>query len=169
MARRTRSRFIRPAPKSKIWLGNGINTVTLAPGPVLVSTLNAAALALRPFTILRTRMLIIVSTDQTIASEGNSGVYSRQVVTESAAAAGIGSVPTPITETEADYFVYQPFAFDFLFFDATGVNLSTNQYVIDSKAMRKVGFDDQVIGVAELQVSNGALLSIQGRTLIQLH
>ncbi len=168
MARR-HTRFVRPPKSTKLWLGGAIGLTTIAPGPVLVSTLNAAALALRPFTILRTRVLLYVESDQSAASERNQGVYSKTVVSEAAAAAGIGSIPTPITEPDASYFVYQPFAFNFDLGDATGFIVTVQEYEIDSKAMRKVGNDDQLVGIVELQTSNGAIIAIQGRTLIQLH
>ena len=68
MANRTR-RFVRPAPKTKIWIGAGAGTTVLAASSAtLVSVLNAGALALRPFTILRTRMDLLVASDQTGAA-----------------------------------------------------------------------------------------------------
>ena len=55
MARR-RTRFIRPAPRSNVWIGLNVAPVAIAAASdVTVATFNAAALALRPFTIVRTR------------------------------------------------------------------------------------------------------------------
>ncbi len=79
MARRSaRVRFTRPAPKTKIWIGNGLDLTVLASNAAtLVSTLSAGALLLRPFTVLRTRIVIHSESDQITATEVPAGVYSR--------------------------------------------------------------------------------------------
>jgi len=41
--------------------------------------------------------------------------------------------------------------------------------VIDSKAMRKVGPNQDIAGMFSSESNAGALLTIQGRLLIQLH
>lgn len=170
MARR-RHRFVRPAPKTKMWIGTGVGRASVSgTTPLLLASLNATALALRPFTILRSRILFYAESDQIIATETNSGVYSRQVVTDSAIAAGVGSVPTPLSQFEADYYVYQPFQYDFLFSTASGHQTQfAYQYMIDSKAMRKVGPDDDIAIVVEQRGVVGATVGTEGRALIQLH
>ena len=172
MARRTRS-VIRPAPRTKVWIGAGIAQVVITGGAAtLFSSLNAIALALRPFTILRTRMVISVQSDQVSASEFASGVFSMQVVTDSAVAAGATAVPTPLSETEAAYFVYQPWFTNFVRLDATGFqddNGQGNFWVIDSKAQRKVGLDDDVANIIQVRTATGVNLATEGRILLQLH
>ena len=56
MARRVaRARFVRPAPRTKMWIGAGVGiTTALGSTTQLISLLSAGALLLRPFTILRT-------------------------------------------------------------------------------------------------------------------
>jgi len=171
MARRfSRAHFVRPPKKTKIWIRAAFTATDIPSStPVLISGLNPSGLALRPFTLLRTRMLLSVISNQIIATESAAGVFSDQVVTETASAAGIGSLPTPLSEANADFHVYQPYVTEFTFFDATGVDRFTQQYVIDSKAMRKVGVDDDMVFVAENQGSDGVILAAQGRQLIQLH
>ena len=174
MARRhSRAHFSRPAPKTKVWIGAGVANAAIAgSATVLYSTLNAAALALRPFTILRTRLIISVTSDQITASEFVQGTFTKQVVTEAAAAAGVGSVPSGITEPDADYFVYMGFMAEFILSSAVGLFDNTGEgrnWVVDSKAMRKVGIDDQVVTIIENRVATGLLLAVEGRTLIQLH
>jgi len=136
--------------------------------------LNAASLAIRPFTIVRTRLAISFLSDQVASSEFTQAVLGMQVVTEAAATAGIASIPTPITEVNADFFVYKPMFSQILF--ATGVGFQESvgdaaMYVVDSKAMRKVGIDDDV--AQTLEVRQGATLgvdiAIEGRFLIKLH
>ncbi len=174
MARRfTRGRFVRPAKATKIWLGAGLAAAGAAAGSAtLLTTLNAAALALRPFTILRTRQVIHFTSDQSAVSEFTQGVYTKQIVTESAAAAGVASVPSGITESEADFFVYQPIFQLITVLTAVGFasDLGTSvTFVVDSKAMRKVGIDDQLVSVVELRGGTAGTIAIEGRTLIQLH
>ena len=108
MARRHRS-FTRPAARTMMWIGAGIVEQNVATsGGTLLGTLSAGALGLRPFTVIRSHVWVHIKSDQAAVSEFVQGVFSSQVVTDSAAAAGIASVPTGITEPEADYFVYQP-------------------------------------------------------------
>ena len=146
MARR-RTRFVRPAKSTKVWMSIGLGPTTVVTGTslVLMGVYNALALALRPFTILRTRGLLAIASDQAIALETNSGAFSMQIITDSASAAGIASIPTPLSQPEADYFVYQPWEYDMVFFTGVGVEMhGSTQYQIDSKSMRKVGLDDDI-------------------------
>ena len=175
MARRVRSRavFVRPPARTKIWIGNGLGATTLVSGATLVSSLNAAALALRPFTILRTRIVISLLSDQVAATEFLQAVYARIVVTDSAVTAGIASVPTPLSEPEASFYVYEPLFNNILVGATPGIQENTgaaNVTVVDSKAMRKVGIDDDVAGILHQRSAGlGSDLAIEGRTLIQLH
>ncbi len=175
MARRAaRGRFVRPAPRTKMWIGGGVGSVTLpSASDILVSSLSAGALALRPFTILRTHQLVHYFSDQFAASETVFGTFGHLVVTEQAAAIGITAIPDPSGisgDPEADWFVWQAMSdrvirqTDVGFQSIVGV-----QYSIDSKAMRKVGPDDQVVTVFSQEASFGATMITNGRTLIQLH
>ena len=170
MARRHSSRFIRPAKKTKIWIGTNVGeTVITASTKHLVSVLGAGALLLRPFTILRTHMEILYVTDTTTATETLFGQYGRMVVTDTASGIGVTAVPSPSDEPEADWFVHQLMSGRQQFADASGFGMAGHHYFIDSKAMRKVGPDDDVVGVFDQVSATGALLIIQGRALIQLH
>ncbi len=74
----------------------------------LVTTLNAAALAFRPFTVIRTHMTLFVSSDQTGAGENYDVGYGSCVVSDQAAAIGITAVPTPFTDLGSDlWFLHQ--------------------------------------------------------------
>ena len=172
MARRHRS-LIRPAPRTKVWIGAGIAQAAITGGAAtLFSSFNSIALALRPFTILRTRMVISIQSDQVSASEFSQGVFSMQIVTDSAVAAGVASIPTPLSETEAAYFVYQPWFTNFILLDATGFaekNGEGNNWLIDSKAQRKVGIDDDVVTIIQVRSATGVNLATEGRMLLQLH
>ncbi len=173
MPARRRQRFVRPAPRTKIWIGAGVGRTTIVGGAkTLVSSLNAAALLLRPFTILRTRMLISWTTDQEAADEGPFGVYGEIVVTEQAAAIGVTAIPDPSDQVDpdADWFVYQPVWTQFVTTAGGGISLSSpNNWTVDSKAMRKVGPDDQQLGMFSEDSGVGGFLTTYGRFLLQLH
>ncbi len=174
MARR-RTRFVRPAPKTKMWIGAGVG-ITALTGSTLhqISTLSAGALLLRPFTILRTRMEILYQTDQAAAIERGFANYAQIVVTDKAAALGVTAVPDPNADPEADWFVFEALSNSF-FIDINGTdgigvdgNMGTH-YVVDSKAMRKVGPDDDIVAMCTQNTAVGAELITNGRRLIQLH
>ncbi len=173
MARRSRSRFVRPNPRTKMWIGAGVGQDTIVSATkTLISTLSAGALLLRPFTILRTRQLIFYSSDQITAIEGPFGSYGKIVVTDTAAAIGVTAVPNPDTtagDPDADWFVHESFASRFTFASAVGIMDIGYVTTVDSKAMRKVGPDDNVVSMFTQIPTVGALLITQGRMLIQLH
>ena len=172
MARR--SRFVRPPPRTKMWIGSGVGSTTVT-GAVdaLISSLLAGALALRPFTILRTRMHLQYTTDQKAADEFPIGSYGELVVTETAAAVGISAIPSPSGisgDPEADWYVWQALSTAIIF--GSGVAFDANagsHFDIDSKAMRKVGPDDDVVAVYSNEGAAGIRLVTNGRQLIQLH
>ena len=92
-----------------------------------------------PFTIVRARGLLTIVSDQQAAGENQIGAFGAVIVQLRAAAAGVASLPRPQSDPFADWFVYQSFAQRFMFLDATGVEPRAGvQYVLDSKAQRKV-------------------------------
>jgi len=148
------------------------STLTAAGGSIQ-NSLTAAELALRPFTIIRTHLIIHIESDQSAASEFQLGAVGMAVVTEQAVAAGVGSVPTPVTDDDSDeFFLHQWCMNSFVFADATGFDDQAGKvYEVDSKAMRKVSDSDNVIVVAEVDpVTGGGInMSIAGRLLIKNH
>ncbi len=178
MVRRTRGRFIRPAARTKQWIGAGIGGETLAASSqTLSAVLSAGALLLRPFTVLRTHMLLTVRSDQQAAIENIIASFGMIVVTSQAAGIGVTAIPSPSSisgDPDADWFVWQALQNEFFIdingTDGIGVDGSNGvQYTIDSKAMRKVGPDDQLVNVFTVDTATGANVSTQGRMLIQLH
>jgi len=159
-------------PRQMIWIGAGLGATTISSAATLLQSLNAAGLALRPFTVVRTHLGIQYTTDQAAAAEFTQGALGVQVVTESAAAAGIAAVPTPLTETDADYFVYKPVFQDFVALTLIGFNQLAGDaavHWVDSKAMRKVGVDDDIVFTLEQRTAVGSIIAIEGRMLIKLH
>ena len=157
-----------------MWIGVGVGETSIAASTVnLVTTLSAGALLLRPFTVLRTRMVIQYRSDQTAALESPIGSWGNIVVTEAAAAVGITAIPDPsgITgDPEADWFVWQALIVSFTSGNVTAFDANAgHQYSIDSKAMRKVGPDDNLVGVFSQENAVGSIIVTNGRRLIQLH
>ena len=76
--------------------------VTGAAGGTIMFSLNAAALALRPFTIVRSRFEVGIISDQTAATEDQLGAIGMAVVSDQAVAVGVTAVPTPITDMGSD-------------------------------------------------------------------
>ncbi len=139
-------------------------------GAVLLGSLSTLALALRPFTIVRTRGMLQVNSDQGALSERQLGAYGFAVVSEQAVAIGITAVPTPITDGGSDlWFLYEYFAS--MEFVQTAVGIATYRGVkFDSKAMRKVEDGQDVVEVVELDgLSDGATFSSAFRMLLKLH
>jgi len=121
-------------------------------------------------TLLRTRGQISVT--QNVGSaiqDGFAGAHGICMVTLPAFTAGVGSVPSPITESDWDGWIWHEF-WDVRVLTATiadGVNAVSvvHRSVIDSKAMRK-GFDDQmrIIGVTEVVEGGTASVELHGDT-----
>ena len=175
MARRfTRSRFVRPAPRTKIWIGAGVGLTTITASAVqVVATLSAGGLLLRPFTILRTRMEVWFGTDQSAAAEDPQGDLGEIIVSDQAVAAGAASIPDPSAidgDPDADWYIHQPVTISYQILSSVGFvkNLS-ERYTIDSKAMRKVGANEDSALMFSETGGHGALLYTRGRQLIQLH
>ena len=157
------------------WLGGVVaQTAIAAPGTaVLVSSLNAAALALRPFTVVRTRGSILVVSDQSSATEDQEVGWGVAVVSDQAAAIGITAVPTPVTDSDSDLF----FAYEMLFGSIRVASEIGKQQsypgdmlIIDSKAMRKVNDSEDVVDVLETSgTSEGCTIITFFRQLVKLH
>jgi len=171
MARR-HQRFVRPPKKTKQWIGASIDTVVTVPSTLatVVAVYDAAILGLRPFTILRTHLVLSFRSDQSATAEFPFGIYGETIVTDTAAALGTTAVPNPGDEPEGDWYIYQPLQAEFLLKSAVGFEANAMQtVVVDSKAMRKVGPDDSLMAIFKMVSSVGGQLLVQGRQLIQLH
>ena len=158
--------------RQMLWLQDtwGTNTLGAASTKVLISALAGGALALRPFTIVRSRTQLLFLSDQVAATEGQTGGYGETVVADQAVAAGVASVPSPSLNSEADWHVFQALVGFVEVVTGAGIFLEQNQYTVDSKAMRKVDMGEDLISVFDLAAgSSGATLTSFTRTLIKLH
>ena len=148
------------------------DTAFSAAGGTIIFSLNAAALALRPFTIVRTRFLVGLISDQVIASESQIGAFGMAIVSDQAVAVGVTAVPTPISDMGSDlWFVHQLLYNDFTFVSGVGVSDDgMHQYEIDSKAMRKVDIGQDLVIVGELAAGFGGFtMTSGGRMLVKVN
>jgi len=160
----------RGAPRRQtVWFSSADETsfTVVAAGAVdLQSSLNAAALALRPFTITRVRGILSVRSDQIAADEDVFGAAGLAVVSDQAVAAGVASVPSPITEESSDLW----FAFEFAAEGATTlIGNPTTTRTFESKAMRKVEDGMDIVAVFENGGSFGMEYLLKYRMLVKLH
>ena len=133
-----------------------------------MGSLNAAALALRPFTIVRTHVKWIYRSDQTAALEDFGGAVAMAVASERAVAAGIGSIPNPFGNADSNaFFVYDTY---YGLSGAASDLIPNTQFIVtNSKGMRKVSTDEQVAIVVENLALNGSTMGCIGRILVKLH
>jgi len=102
-------------------------------------------------TVRRTRGRFFFASDQGSSTEEVHGAWGAVVVTDAAAAAGVASMPGPVTDASDDnWFVWEPFG-NMLANVATGNIAATNEPLVDfdSKAMRKVATGFQLAFIVE--------------------
>ncbi len=164
------SRAVGGVRRKSLWLGSAPAEATLtATGGTIFFSLNASALALRPFTIVRTILSCYIRSDQEATEEIQSCGIGCVVVSDQAVAIGVTAVPTPITDINSDlWFAYGQLTSASR--GGAGSGVVGAPLLIESRAMRKVEEGDDVVTVAELSgVSNGFKVVIGGRQLVKLH
>ena len=160
--------------RESLWffVSDAVNTLVGVNSAAVVGSMSAAALALRPFTIVRTHLNWHLRSDQVIALERYQTAFAGAVVSDQAVAVGVTAVPTPFTELGSDlWFFHQIQAGNFTFVSSTGFDpvggVVSN---IDSKAMRKVEDGQDIVFVLENSgQSSGTVNLTAGRMLIKLH
>ncbi len=159
--------------RDTLWVGTSVIQATagLPNISTLLTSFGASVLALRPFTIVRTRGTMLLRSDQGAASEDYSAAYGHCIVTDQAASVGISAVPTPNSDIDSDsFYVFESLLGDLQVITAIGLYEAGVKKDFDSKAMRKVedGFDS--VSVVESGVlSAGWSFQVQFRQLIKLH
>jgi len=156
------------------WVGIvGTNSNLISANTALLFVgLDATLLAMRPFTVIRTRGFWHISSDQEIADEEQSVAMGLAVVSEQATAIGVTAVPTPFTDAGSDlWFMYELLATRFLLGTAVGFSGDFGLgSTFDSKAMRKVEDGQDLAYVIESgPQSQGVNVQKMGRFLIKLH
>jgi len=156
--------------RATVWIGDVPALTTVAANTaVLLTSLNAAALALRPFTIVRVRGVIQWGSDQEAASETPFGAYGETVVSDQASAIGVTAVPTPTTDANSDLFLYYQTLVFALHVTPAGTGPGYQQYNLDGKAMRKVNDDQDLVTSVENNSAVGATIVVSSRLLVKIH
>jgi len=154
------------------WISGSIdwNDFTASQNKNLVSFTQAELRDLVPFTIVRTVGLVVYSRDfDTITNQDFLGAVGGGVVQESARATA-GAVPNPFSDAENDLWFYHQF-FAAQYEGSSGVDLQiSQQFMIDSKAQRKVVDGEAIIFRGEGGGgSDGFDLTFMIRLLCKLH
>ena len=158
--------------RESLWaaLPHAKTTLAAAGTAVLSASLGASVLALRPFTIVRTRGNWMVKSDQSAASEDYVGSMGYAVVSDQAVAIGVTAVLTPATDQASDlFFVYETYngRFDLV---GTAINEDIIPMNFDSKAMRKVEDGSNVVVTLEAGlIGSGCIIYDASRLLLKLH
>jgi len=177
--RSTKSGFIlRPGGPKRMsqWVGGGFiqTAITTASTATLITQFSSGITDLEPFTIVRTRGTIQLSSDQISAAEDQEVAYGHCVVSQQAVAIGVTAVPTPVTDSGSDlFYVYEMISSTFSFASSIGFVQSDSAsrfFRFDSKAMRKVPDGTNSISVVETSAtSEGVVVVTNFRQLIKLH
>ena len=173
MARPRSTRIARGQRRQSSWFGFVAveTTYAAANNSSIIYTLNAAALALRPFTIVRTRGMFGLRSDQAAVSEDYSASIGMAVVSDQAVAIGATAVPTPETDRSSDlFFLFETLAGKLEVTTDVGRFEAGYWKEVDSKAMRRVdqGQDLVVVGEASA-VSLGCVVHTSFRMLVKLN
>ena len=177
MPRRFQSARNRAPRRLTQWGGTTVAATAFAnvapSSKVILLSIDAATLAaITPFTLVRTRGMFAVQSDQQAASEFQLGAFGMAFVTDAALAAGAASIPGPQTDSSWDgWHVFQPFIQRMVF--QSGIGLYPEfaiQYEIDSKSMRKV--EDEmalVLMVENASAAHQISVAANIRNLFKLH
>ena len=162
--------------RETLWVGLAAtrSNITAPSTALIINSASAGFLALRPFTIVRTRGWFFVGSDQTAAAETYGASLGFSVVSDQALAIGITAVPTPETDADSDAFwVYESITGEMKVISAIGfADPSGVGKDYDSRAMRKVEDGFQIIFVLETDLAAltaGTITRHRARVLWKLH
>ena len=160
-------RHVQRSQRKSLWLQFQQFAVTNAGNSSSIAfSLNTAALALRPFTLVRSHFSFYLTSDQAAAVETQAAFVGMAVVSEQAVTVGITAVPTPNTEMASSLW----FALKLMYGNAVNLTDQTSAgkyFELDSKAMRKVELGQDIIVVIENPIAAGHTLQLAGRMLIK--
>jgi len=131
--------WIGPAEQGFLSVANGGTTLIQSFAP------------LEPLTVIRNRGILGIIPETFTADIEIVGAFGIIVVSTEAFAAGVASMPSPFSDANGDWMVWQSFAYRFEFADGTGINFPNWTVEVDSKAMRKMGPNKVMVEIAESQ------------------
>ena len=158
-------RFVRQGGKRRPtnWQGSLVDFANITVGTAQAATIvTEAILEGHPNpTIVRIRGELLCSADAG-ASDLSFGevIVGMMLVDDKALAAGIASLQTPATDIGSDWIYWDCFTIGS---GASGSvelsDIATNRHVVDSKAMRKVGSNQALIMVVEVNTCEGTTIA----------
>jgi len=158
--------------RQSVWFSFPPIRLGLSNTGAVLYTLNTLALALRPFTIVRSYFEMLLLSDQTAAKKEFGAAVGLCVVSDQAVDIGVSAIPIPVDDLGSDLW----FAHQLLFgAQGSGTDGGSNlghHFAIDSKAMRKVGLGSDISVTAQSMagsIADGSVLLIAGRMLIKTH
>ena len=172
---RTRVQTSRAVKRATEWFASADVTAETSLGAgaaVLDQALTQAVLAtISPATIVRTRGMLWVRTDQTAATEVPFGALGMALVSEQARVAGVASIPTPITDEADDSFFVHQFWLGALLVGAGGLDAIQPFFFFpfDSKAQRKIEDEAIVVTMENASSTHGIGYVLKFRMLFKLH
>ena len=170
-----RRRFTGRGQRRKtLWLELAAQTTvaTVAANTISIhASYNAAALALRPFTVIRSVGALWVASDQEALTEAPFGAIGQVVVTDQAVTAGAASVPPPYTNSGSDWLFWLPFMGSTRVSTAVGfVAPDYVYYPYDQKGQRKVDLGQDVVHMIQNNAAAHGMRYVWSfRELIKLH
>ena len=176
------SRSRAPRRKTSWIFGPGDETITAVSTSSSVILGAGLSVGADGLTLVRTRgELMLWLTAATALNNGFLGAFGIGVVTDPAFVAGIGSLPTPITEMDWDGWLYHRFInvisaetiLGGAVTDEAGQvhPVTAGQRIeVDSKAMRKIGVEEIVFAAIEVAEIGTAVMSVafNSRLLVKL-
>jgi len=163
----------RTKKRSTLWaicsVPQGSSVVAADTKAIAVLVPSTTLLDLVPFTITRTIVELHIHSDQSAASEDQNGAFGAGVVNRVAGALGITGLPGPASDCGwPGWFAHRFFNQSFLFLDATGTQSAGQQYMIDSRAQRKVETEEDIVFMVEnFSSSSGLRFALSLRMLIK--
>jgi len=158
--------------RSTEWFASADITGTASLGvgtKILNQSLTTAELAKLPFTVVRVRGEVLVISDQIAAQEEGLMGLGFGVFSDTAVAAGVASLPDPITNESDDLWFVHKFVFNLITASGLGGNIGGIQS-FDSKAMRKVEEGSDIAVVVSNASGVFALeFWLKFRMLVKLH
>ena len=169
VARRQQRQFQRSKPANRAWTGLAPAAIQNIPAAskVLFATFVLANQGIDE-TVLRIVGGLAVSSDQQSASEFQMGAAGMCLVTDTALAAGIASIPDPVTDVQDDIWIwYQSFGQRSRFSSAVGVDYQgSSWYPFDNRAKRIISTGQSIaVVVANAHATHAFDISINLRLL----
>ena len=162
----------RGARRATEWTGTLEAAVTFTGVGAGAKSLLLTADQLAPSTIVRTRGIVTLKSDQFAASEDQIGALGVAVVTTTAAGVGVTAMPGPMSDESSDkFYVLEMFGNTMQLGSAVGFDPRFGiTREIDSKAMRKVDNEETLVVIWENGVNGNAVaVLVNLRTLFKLH